>query len=913
MSTGITPLSDSNICEACVKGRIKERPHRGCIRKGTRSLESLHGDVAGPYPEESIDGHRYWACFIDDFTKMTWVFPIKHKSEFGGCFRRLLEQVETPTRRCRYLRLDRAGENQADTLTLYCENKMIEMMLSATEQHEQNGVAEVANRVLLEKVTSTLIHSGLETKYWPYVLKAMAYVRNISPASGCQVTPYEAWHKEVPDLSHLRVIGSRGFAKIPSAKRKKMGDKTVPCRLLGYQGSTNYVLVDDDGKIFFANNVVFDEKFLLRKRAGSDQLTGEPNAKRMDFTPSLPTVPITENSRTEEVQTTPHQSNPPDQNESNIHVELGTPERTQSPNGAVDEQQAATGEAEHHPELRFPVRETRGQIPSRYTALAQQDPGAQQNQWGFTMIAIHLAMIANNLEPTEPKTFAEAMNSPHSEQWMQAMMDEIDSLMRNDTFIPVNVPPEKHSLQGKWVYKLKRGKDGEITRFKARFVVRGFEQKEGIDYHETFAAVVKPMSYKMIFAIAAALDLELEQMDVKTAFLYGDVEEEIYIAQPQGFDDKSGKVFRLRKALYGLKQSPRIWYQTLSSFLDTLGFKPLNADVGVFIRGTTYIAVYVDDLLIAGPDKEEIRQIKASLNKKFEMTDLGPCQYYLGMSIWRERRNKAIFLSQRAYVEKVLREFDMSESKPVATPLNTSRFQPVPDEYNASEATKLWYARAIGSLMYAMLGTRPDIAFAVSLCSRYLVNPTNEHVQAVKRIMRYLRGTINLGLAFSGPLRPLVGYTDSDWAGDHDTRRSTAGYVFNVGTGAISWNSKRQPTVALSSCEAEYMGQTQCAKEAIWLRGLLRELLAQYKHGDLQTTILYGDNQGAIAMAKNPQFHARTKHIDLQWHYVRERALDGDVELQYVPTEQQIADGLTKALPKDRFIAFRNALGISNP
>jgi hypothetical protein len=352
----------------------------------------------------------------------------------------------------------------------------------------------------------------------------------------------------------------------------------------------------------------------------------------------------------------------------------------------------------------------RGQMPSRYTVLAQQDPEAQQNQWRFTMIAIHLAMIANNLEPTEPETFAEAMNSPHSEQWMHAMIDEIDSLTRNGTFIPVNLPPGKHTLQGKWVYKLKRGKDGEITRFKARFVVRGFEQKEGIDYHETFASVVKPMSYKMIFAIAAALDLELEQMDVKTAFLYGGVKEEIYVTQPQGFDDKSGKVFRLRKALYGLKQSPRIWYQTLSDFLETLGFKPLNADVGVFIPGTTYIAVYVDDLLIAGPDKEEIRQIKAALSKKFEMTDLGPCQYYLGMSVRRDRRNKAIFLSQRAYVEKVLREFDMWESKPVTTPLSTSKFQPVPDEYKASETTKLWYAKAIGSLMYAMLGTRPGLS-----------------------------------------------------------------------------------------------------------------------------------------------------------------------------------------------------------
>jgi hypothetical protein len=290
----------------------------------------------------------------------------------------------------------------------------------------------------------------------------------------------------------------------------------------------------------------------------------------------------------------------------------------------------------------------------------------------------------------------------------------------------------------------------------------------------------------MIFAIAAALNLELEQMDVKTALLYAGVKEEIYVTQPQGFDDKLGKVFRLRKALYGLKQSPRIWYQTLSDFVETLRFKPLNVDVGVFVRGTTYIAVYVDDLLIAGPDKGEIRQIKSALNKKFEMTDLGPCRYYLGMSVRRDMRNKAIFLSQRVYVEKVLREFDINERNPVTTPLNMSKFQSVPNGYKASKTTKLWYAMAIGSFIYAMLGTRPDIACAVSLWSRYLGNPTNEHVQAVKRVTRYLRGTIDLGLTFSGPLRPLVGYTDSDWAGDQDTRRSTAGYVFNGGTGAVS-------------------------------------------------------------------------------------------------------------------------------
>jgi hypothetical protein len=249
-------------------------------------------------------------------------------------------------------------------------------------------------------------------------------------------------------------------------------------------------------------------------------------------------------------------------------------------------------------------------------------------------------------------------------------------------------------------------------------VVRGFEQQEGIDYNETFASVIKPMTYEAIFAIAAALDLELEQMDVKTAFLYGKIDE-IYVGQPEGFDDGTGRVWKLRKALYGLKQSPRIWYQTLSFFLQDQGFQPLVSDMGVFVKSQTYIAVYVDDLLIAGPSNGNIEMIKQSLNRRFSMTDLGPCHFYLGMSITRNRRQRRLSLSQKGYIEKVLKEFGLWDSKPTATPVATAKLEPAPDDGEAHPDRKRWYAKAIGCLMYAMLGTRPDIAFGVSLCSRY--------------------------------------------------------------------------------------------------------------------------------------------------------------------------------------------------
>jgi hypothetical protein len=241
-------------------------------------------------------------------------------------------------------------------------------------------------------------------------------------------------------------------------------------------------------------------------------------------------------------------------------------------------------------------------------------------------------------------------------------------------------------------------------------------------------------------------------MDVKTAFLYGLVTEEIYVEQPEGFDDGSGRVCKLLRALYGLKQAPRVWYETLSTFLATLGFKPLLSDMGVFVKGHTFIAVYVDDLLIAGPSKDEIVAVKQALCNKFKMTDLGSCKYYLGMSLRRDRATRSIFLSQTTYLEKVLRDFGMDQCAPNATPVSTSKFGEPDSGYKATGELKEWYAKAIGSLMYLMLGTRPDIAFAVSLCSRHLGNPTNEHQTAVKRIFRYLKGSQNLELVYQGEL-----------------------------------------------------------------------------------------------------------------------------------------------------------------
>jgi len=325
---------------------------------------------------------------------------------------------------------------------------------------------------------------------------------------------------------------------------------------------------------------------------------------------------------------------------------------------------------------------------------------------------------------------------------------------------------------------------------------------------------------------------------------------------------------------------------------------------------STYIAIYVDDLLLIGPDKVDIQQIKDQLSQRFSMTDLGPIAFYLGMTVTRDRQNRILRLGQRSYLEEGIKTIGLWDSPPQKTPMNTGCLETARGDYCAEPGFKTQYQSAVGTLMYAMLGTRPDIAYAVSSVSRYAANPTPAHMTAVKRIFSYLRGTIDLQLTFRGELTDLIGYSDSDWGGDPVTHRSTAGFVFNVGSGAISWSSKRQPTVALSTCEAEYQAQTQAAKEAVWLRSLLQDLNPTEQ--TTYATIIYCDNQSAIALAKDPKFHPRTKHIAIQHHWVREKIAEQVVDLEYIQTNKQVADGLTKALPKDTFVAFREALGLES-
>jgi len=461
------------------------------------------------------------------------------------------------------------------------------------------------------------------------------------------------------------------------------------------------------------------------------------------------------------------------------------------------------------------------------------------------------------------------------------------------------------------VFKTKLDKNGFIDKYKARWVAKGFQQKYGIDYIETFSNTVKPMVFRALFALAAFKDLEIQQWDIKSTFPNASIDEEIDVIQPIGFEENSNQVCLLNKALYGLKQSARQFYLFLANLLKELNFNSIIADQSVFYNSenNTTITAHIDDLLVFAENKNEINSLKQQLKRKLELSDLGNISYYLGMEISRDRTKNKLFLSQKKYINELLSKFNINGDKPIYSP----SVQGVRLEKNIEQAELKdmnLYQQQIGSLMYLMTATRPDIAFSVSNCARFMSNPNKEHFNALNRIWQYVKTTKNKGLLYesSDDFLTLKGYVNSDWGGDFTTRKSTTGYLFLLGNAPISWSSKLQKSVAISSCEAEYMALKEAAKELVWLKALFKQLKPL---NSIIADTLYCDNKSAIDLSKNPEYHARTKHIDIQYHFIRDYIKKEIFKLKYINTKEQLADALTKTLNINDFRKFVNCINLN--
>jgi hypothetical protein len=506
-----------------------------------------------------------------------------------------------------------------------------------------------------------------------------------------------------------------------------------------------------------------------------------------------------------------------------------------------------------------------------------------------------------------PNNVQEALADP---RWKDAMNEEMKSLMENKTWELVECPPGKKPVGCRWVYTVKYKADGQIERFKARLVAKGYTQTYGIDYTETFAPVAKINTVRVLLSLAANLDWPLQQFDVKNAFLHGELFEEVYMDLPPGCaipKTHSKKVCRLKKSLYGLKQSPRAWFGRFTKSMKAFGYCQSNADHTLFLKKQhgriTALIVYVDDMVVTGNDPVERKALQSYLSKEFEMKDLGPLKYFLGIEV--SRSNKGIFLCQRKYTLDLLQETGMSACQPVDAPIKEGLKLCV--EPNQVPADKVRYQRLVGRLMY-LAHTRPDLAYALSVISQFMHNPGEQHMNAVMQILRYLKSAPGKGILFhkNEDHQRVDAYTDADWAGDVDDRRSTSGYFTFVGGNLVTWRSKKQNVVARSSAEAEFRGMALAVCETLWLKLLMIDL----GYPPSQPIRVYCDNKAACDIAHNPVQHDRTKHVEVDRFFIKEKLDEKVLELPKIRSEDQLADILTKAVSSRVFSKFLNKLGM---
>ncbi|GJW47457.1 retrovirus-related pol polyprotein from transposon TNT 1-94 [Tanacetum coccineum] len=434
-------------------------------------------------------------------------------------------------------------------------------------------------------------------------------------------------------------------------------------------------------------------------------------------------------------------------------------------------------------------------------------------------------------------------------------------------------------------------------------------QEEGIDCEESFAPVARIEAIRIFIANAASKNMVIYQMDVKTAFLNGDLQEEVFVSQPEGFEDPKHPthVYRLKKALYGLKQAPRAWYDTLSKFLIATKFFKGAVDPTLFTRKTgkhiLLVQIYVDDIIFASTDPNACTIFSKEMNSKFQMSMMGQMSFFLGLQVSQSPRG--IFINQAKYALEILKKYGMDLTDPVDTPM-VDRLK-LDEDLKGIPVDQTRFRGMVGSLMY-LTASRPDLVFAVCMCARYQAKPTKKHLEAIKRVFRYLRGTIHMGLWYpKDNAMALTAYADADHAGCQDTRRSTSGSAQFLGEKLVSWSSKKQRSTAISTTEAEYIAMSGCCAQILWMRSQLKDYGFEFNK-----IPLYCDNKSAIALCCNNVQHSRSKHIDIRHHFIREQVENRVVELYFVETNYQLADILTKALPRERFEFLLPRLGMKS-
>ncbi|KAL8133051.1 hypothetical protein AgCh_008493 [Apium graveolens] len=897
--SGLSNVKDSTsnfICQICPLARQARNSFSHSEIKSTVPFELVHIDVWGPYKVKSYSGCNQFLTIVDDYSRFTWVHMLKNRTDCVKVFKDFIAHVATQySAKIVKVKSDNAPE--------LCQGLMKELFLQQGIFHQttcsytpqQNGVVERKHRHLLETGRALFFQSKIPEKYWSENILCAAYILNRIPLQSIHNdTPYYRLTGNVPDLSHFRVFVSLCFASTISKHRTKFEPRAIACVFLGYAVSQKGYKVFDFSRdtVFVSRDLVFHEthfpfysQSLPTDYPATIYLPSVTSFYDSDDTINFPSTP----------------SSDPQSVGSGVpnSVPSTTPTSVTTSNSFSVLQDLSTDESLNvTTELPVIRKSTRIHKTPSYLSSYKCNTVVCSTHW-CNLVKTPSIQPACTIK--EPLSYKEAANNP---VWIAAMQKELEALHTNNTWDLVPLPANKKPIGSKWVFKVKLKSDGSLERCKARLVAKGYNQKHGIDYQETFSPVVKMSTVRILLALAASRNWELHQLDVNNAFLHGTLKEVVYMQVPDGVPNPHNLVCLLRKSIYGLKQASREWHAKLVEELICQGFMQSKNDYSLFIKRQGSVmciaAVYVDDVILTGDDLQAIHSLKQHLDSKFGIKDLGDLHFFLGIEVTRTA--SGIVLSQQKFANELLLESGFDNSSHTITPL------PVHLKLSLTDGDLIDQPNLYRSLIGYLTNTRPDLSYTVQVLSQFMHSPRFPHLVALKHTLRYLAGTVTQGILLQASDRlTLQAFSDVDWASCIDTRRSVTGYILLFGNSPVTWKSKKQNTVSRSSAEVEYRAMASAAAEVTWVVRLLSELGVNA----LKPVVLHCDNQSALHIAQNPVFHERTKHIELDCHFNRDKVLEGLLQLTYLPTRSQIADVFTKVSPSVLFNSLLSKLGVS--
>jgi hypothetical protein len=926
-------------CEICASCKITRRPFPISNNPKARfPLDLIHIDLIETR-RESRFGEKFALSIVDDHSKAKFAYPLLKKSDAITEFKRWMIWAERMTnRRLKCVRCDNAKELKEGKMKDYLKQIGVEIESTLAYEHEQNGMIERANRTLEDKARCMLSDSGLPYGFWRDAIIAAGFIANRSPIRDEELTPIELLTGIKPDISKIRIFGSVCWARKPvkdiigSNKFDERGDK---CKMIGYsQGGHSYVLIrEKDGKTIENTHVIFHEK-----KGGQEVVSVVPHVKPVEkrderngfkFDMIEANLSDEDGERSAEIENEDGSvsgGEEPDNSSGSDDGDGGGSVERENENGSVSggeepDNSSGSDAGEQVPQIVPPRRSTRLRtVPVEYwktpkTPTPAENSVSRRGRVGVrtpTRI-IEVRKGERNIANFVYLTHHEALSSLDGMEWKKAMDKEMKTLNEFGTWKKVKLPAGSKQIGCKWIFVRKLNSDGSLGEYKARLTAKGYSQVEGKDFLETFAPVARIQTIRIILVLATEYDWEIFQIDIKAAYLNGWMEEEIYMDQPPEYDDHDGKVCQLIRGLYGTKQAGNIWNKSLNKTLLKHGFRKSVADQCLYVKGDlsdresfVLVVVYVDDILVVGHDDAilEIRKIIDGLKGEYDVKEMGEVDRYLGIVVKRDRLVQKMWLNQTDFAESILERFSMTQCNGADTPMELkANVEPASED---ETLTNNPYRSLVGSLMYLMICTRPDLAHAVGVLSRFLEKPAERHWMLAIRVLRYLKKTKNMGLEYGrkGEYQ-MVGYSDSDWITDSTTGRSTRGFTIEIEGGLACWKSKRHSTVATSTTVAEIDALYHGVIEWIWIKTLGNDI--GWKVTEARW---FCDNQATVAILNSEKNVEKIRHVLVKIKYLREQLKNGEFVLEYIPTKEMKADMLTKQLPRIVFESNRTRIGI---